>query len=358
MSFTTNWSWTGVSRNKDVNVSSGGEIQTRNSWSFTRKRFSDVANTPQLGDYASSVGAYAGGTLVPEAPDDSDLAHMTFDTTTNWTDSTYKYIADLKNTYVGSGGVAQPIYEIDSAETNKPNAAKTTVVKPILSFDTVGGTGWNWTWQAGEWDAGSDDWIPTAGTPSQVYSYAENTGTTAGSVQFNAFAVSPTAEDHEWTFVWLDTAGSATQVFKDGEPEGYVYLPLTGGTSGSLIIGGGDLAVDFLLADNAAFATFPPKTEPFRRVGVFALPVHATPTNYIETDPVVFGATTQIPDPPSVDGLSFLTANAVGTFTGTSDGVNLGGTGLLYCAEDTKEYIGSVGWHQQTQNWVFKDGFG
>ncbi len=281
MSFTTNWSWTGVSRNKDVNVSSGGEIQTRNSWSFTRKRFSDVANTPQLGDYASSVGAYAGGTLVPEAPDDSDLAHMTFDTTTNWTDSTYKYIADLKNTYVGSGGVAQPIYEIDSAETNKPNAAKTTIVKPIVAWDgTQSPSGaWTWTWQAGEWDVDSNDWLPTDGTPAETYGYYEYTdGTTTGGVTFNAFAVSPTAGNNDWMFRWVDSSGASIELVKNGATEGYIYLPVTGGTSGYLIIGGGDLAVDFKLADNLPLGAAPNPAIQLR-AGIASIPVHTTPTN-------------------------------------------------------------------------------
>jgi len=357
MAFTSNWEWTGVSRRTDVNVSAGGVRNTRNNWMFTRTRISDVANTPQLGEYAASLAAYAGGTLVTEALGDSELAFMSFDTTTVWTDSTYKYIADFGNLFVGAGGVAQPLYEIDSTETNKPNAAKTTIVKPILSFDTEGATGWNWTWQAAEWTADSDNWLPTAGTPAQVYSHAENVGTTAGSVQFNAFAVSPTAGDHEWSFVWLNTWGSVVQVFKDGEPEGYAYLALTGGTSGVLIIGGGDIAVDFLLADNAAYATFPPTTEAIRKVGVFALPVHATPTNYIETDPVELGYSGLLPwpDPPSVDGLSFV--NNFGTFLVDSDATKSTGTGVLYCSQDDKRYSGSVGWHQQTQSWVFKDGY-
>ena len=339
MAFTTNWIWGDVSRNIDENIiQDTGVRQTRNNWAMTRYRYSNDEYETQLGENTASLSAYAGSDIIIE--DVGDLAGMTFGTTQNWTDTSYIYLPDQSFSWIGSGGVPRYAFELDSSYTNKPNAAKTTIVKPVLTASADAETGvWEWKWQTGEWDVGSTAWQTTY-TRQTYFNHADT-----NPPNFSVSAVAADAFKQKYTVVHTGSSGPTTEkITMLGSVDGVIFSDVAGasGTYKGMTYSAG------------VGPTWVGGTE--RSLAIVDFPTDTTPTNRIET------ALTSAPsfavepeDAPNIDGQAFTSAS--GTFSGSAtaswDGSLSGG---LYCTQDAKTYEDlGANWHKQTQNWTFLD---
>lgn len=338
MAFTTNWSWDSVNKNTDVNIDQDTTVRTtRNNWSLTRSRHTNDVITSQLNDSAAAISAYAGGTLVTETI--GDLAGLQFDTTQNWTDTSYIYLADESYSWIGSGGVPRYAFELDSAFTNKPNAAKTTIVKPVLTASADSETGvWEWKWQAGEWDVGDDSW-QTDFTRQAYFNFAD-----ANPPNFTVSAVSADAFKQKYTVVHTGSSGPTTEkVTLIGSVDGVIFE--AAGASGTY---------KGMTYSCSVGPTWVGGSE--KGLSIVDFPTDTTPTNRIETGLTSAASFAIEPeDAPNVDGLLFNSAS--GTFTGSATADAPGSaTGAFYCTTDTKSYESfGADWHKQTQTWTFKD---
>lgn len=338
MAFTGNWIWDSVDRNVDVNIVQDTAVrQTRNNWSLTRYRYSDQNNATQLNESAAAISAYTGGGIVIE--DIGALAGLSFGTTQNWTDTSYVYLADQTFSWIGSGGVPRYAFELDGAYTNKPNAAKTTIVKPVLtaSADSENGV-WEWKWQAGEWDVGSTDWQTTF-TRTDYFNFADT-----NPPNFSISAVASDAFKQKYTVVHTGTSGVNEKITVLGSVDGVIYENISG-------VGGTYKGMTFSASVGATWVGG-------SSIGasIVDFPTDTTPTNRIETGLTSAASFAIEPeDAPSVDGLVF--SSASGTFSGSST-ASLADSeiGALYCTSDVKNYeTQGVPWHKQVQNWTFLD---
>jgi hypothetical protein len=349
MAVTSNWEWVAQERRSDVNIGQNNVRLTRQNWSLQRSRISNESNASQLGEHAETLSAFAGGTYLTVSPDASTLDFLYFGTTRNWTDTSYKYLVNYTTSWVGAGGISKSPYVIGSNYANKPTNGKITVIKPILTYPAGG---WQWAWEAGEWDAGSTAWITTYTNISSAQFAA-----TGGSKYpiLASIAVYPSAEPATYNFKWSSTDGTLAYIYKNGQK--VQEVPHSGGYSSytSFIVPN---AFSASLKTNGSI-NFPEvdTTSWYEFVVVNRLPVDSTPTNRIRTAAVLSGdRSASIPDCPSCNGVSFSTA--AGTFSGASTAtLNREGGGVFYCASDIKEFQNGVDWYRQTQQWIYRDGW-
>jgi len=338
MAFTSNWEWVSRNRVLDVNIDSSGTRTTRNNWTMTRTRISDAPFASELGDEADVLSAYAGAELVAEY--NAEENYIQFDATQNWTDTTYKYYAYYSASAVGSGGVEQYYFVLNPAETNKPNSAKMTVVRPRLRLDTAGrlaGTWeWYWYWECGEWDDGTTDWIIDSYTPTWTSATRYGTNPPIPIITPDADAT-----PQIWTF--KNSTTTINKVDISGSVYGG-YGTVDSGSSGSIT---GEMS--YALEDTTwEWGAYSEET-------VANVDDTTTPTNYVKTAEVSAGTGGFATDPTPIDGLTFSTVE--GTFTGSADSVD---AGLVqptdfYCSNDSAIHTNGVSWYKQTQVWIYKD---
>lgn len=342
MAFTSSWVWDSVSRNIDENIiQDTGVRQTRNNWSLTRSRYSDEDAETQLGENTASLSAYRGSTLAIE--DVGELSGLTFDATQNWTDTSYIYLPDRSFSWVGSGGVPRYAFELDSADTNKPDNTKTTIVKPVL---TAGATEWEWKWQAGEWAVDSTDWQTTY-EKGLVFESSEADAPAPTSITIT----SEDATEQRYNMHWSSNTG----------PSGGNYYrgwTLVGSVSGTIVddqITTGYAGNGIFISDVDIIDASPATIGASKFFTVADEPSDTTPANRIETASASGGSNPDPTDAPSPDGLTF--SSASGTFSGSADAAWAGSlSGGLYCTNDTKTpETDGTDWYKQTQNWTFLD---
>lgn len=345
MAVTSQWWWNVKSKQSDVNIGTGNARLTRQNWVLQRSRISDVNDDPQLGEHAESIAAYEGGTLVTVSPDLTTMDYITFGTTRNWTDTSYKYLVNYKTSWVGAGHVSKSPYIIGSLYANLPVNGKITVIRPILTYPS---TGWQWVWECAEWDANSTAWLTTyTNTSSAQFSVAY--GSKYPYIEY--LSVFPSAEAATYNFKWSDATGTLMYIYKNGQK--ILEVPHGGGSSSATYFTVSGAFSAYIIrtgygADSSNWYEF---------VVVNRLPVNATPTNIVRTAAVLSAdRSPNFPDCPTCSGVSF--SSVSGSFSGASTAtVHNEGGGVFYCSSDTCSSEIGAPWHTQTQEWIYKEGW-
>lgn len=353
--FTGNWIFSNVSKIIDINFDESGNRQTRNNWTLTRYRFTNEQAETQLRTEQLSVSAYSGDEWLTENASANNF--MWFDTTQNWTDSSYRYMADYSvpftsETWGGDGTDNQYAFILDEGFENKPDSTKITVVRPVLTLNNVSPNSniWTWVWEAGEWDVGSTDWHPKSALG--FIDHNRETGYSGSAPYLSSIVVDAAAtEGRLWRFYTdNNVTPSGTLQWSDNDGSSWTTVG-TGYTAGTVAVTNEiSMTVGWIsptTSGTAVNSTF----------YVNPVPAFTTTTNYSRgANSQNTGANSNPAEPPAVTGLF---SNHTGTFTGNSTATD---AGVEYparwmCTNDVIEHVESVGWWKQTQTWQYKDEF-
>jgi hypothetical protein len=335
MAATSQWEWGSRTRSVDENIDSDGTRKTRNNWSFVRFRHTTETVLSQLRESATSISAYSGSQLITETTGSPNW--LTFSSTQNWTDTTYKYFNDYTNPWVGSGTTDQYAYVIGSDYENLPSSAKTTVVRPRWRFDETTGY-WKWWWETGEWDADSGAWKSEI-VPGAI---KNTTDLNSATPRITSITVSENAINQIWSIEWIYTGVWRVRV------TGSVYGVYT--TTGQ-----GTITVPNEVSFTVSVGNAGQQTGSATTFVVTGVEDTTTPTNYIKTAESNAGTADTPEDCPSVDGKVFVTA--VGSFSGSATAADMGMSppANFYCTGDVCIHSNGLEWFQQEQTWTYKD---